>query len=257
MSADPVLALPTAPTPTDLSAPAATPPAALAEHDVHLWRLRLNPPVDGLAELARNLSPDERERAARFRFERDRARFTAARGLLRSLLADYLARPADQLRFVYGPRGKPALAPMCNPVGLRFNLAHADGLAVYAIARHREVGVDLERVRPIHDMHLVAARCFSIRECAQLRSLPRHLQTPAFFNGWTRKEAVLKALGEGVATEVRRVEVALLPGEPARLLNLDNDPARAAEWTLADFDAGPGLAAALAVQGSGFRVVLQ
>ncbi|MHB8519303.1 MAG: 4'-phosphopantetheinyl transferase family protein [Limisphaerales bacterium] len=231
--------------------PASQPPTAnltLSDQAVHIWRAALNPPPERLRHLAVALSPDERDRAARFHFERDRDRFVAGRALLRTILAAYLECKPEQVEFVYGLRGKPYLAPACNADGWQFNLAHADGRALLGVTRHHEIGIDLERVRLLHDMHQLAARFFSIAECGQLRTIPWHQQAEAFFNGWTRKEAYLKATGTGIAEMLHRIEVSLVPGVPPRLLSTDHDPSSAARWTIMDVDFDAGHKAALAVR---------
>ena len=168
------------------------------------------------AHLPGYLSPDERERADRFVFARDRDRFVAGRAFLRLLLAQYLGCEPRALRFRYGPNGKPALADERSD--LHFNLAHSGALAVCALARGSELGVDLERLRPIRDAEGVVRSAFSPREVARLESLPETARLRAFYEGWTRKEAFLKALGHGLARPLDSFDVTLGPGEPPRLL---------------------------------------
>jgi len=221
---------------------------ALAEGEIHVWRAWL----DGLSGCSRRfaptLAPDELARAERFRFTRDKMRFVAGRGLLRLILSRYLGVPAERIVFDYGPRWKPRLGSASGRDLLHFNLAHSDGLAVYAMTRVGEVGIDLERVRRVSESKQIASYFFSERECAQWRSLPACLQTEAFFNCWTRKEACLKANGEGITESLKQVEVSLIPREPAQLLCLAGDPRAAANWLLQALTPALGYVGALAAR---------
>jgi 4'-phosphopantetheinyl transferase len=218
----------------------------LSNNDVHVWRASLEQPVAQIQKLAQTLSEDERVRAERFYLERDRKHFTVGRGLLRTILSHYLKIEPDQLRFCYGPRGKPALVPS-NHSTLQFNLSHSQGIAVYAITRDRQIGIDLEYMRPTSDIEQLAKRFFSPREYTAIRSLSPNQKPEAFFNAWTRKEAYLKATGEGLA-HLETIEVSLLPGEPARLLNVGDSQASVA-WSLQALTPATNYVAALAVEG--------
>jgi 4'-phosphopantetheinyl transferase len=193
------------------------------------------------------LSPDERARAERFHFARDRDHFIAGRGLLRVILARYLETEPGTLRFEYGRHGKPRLASTAGD-GIRFNVAHSRGLALYAVAVGRELGVDIERIEPRLEQG-IAERFFSPGEIATLRSLPPPVQREAFFACWTRKEAYVKARGEGLTLGLDQFEVSMCPGEPAALLHTASDPDEARRWSLQELAPGPGYAAALAVEG--------
>jgi 4'-phosphopantetheinyl transferase len=181
--------------PTDpkiLWPPAMIPPRFRAG-DVHLWCAGLDEVDTELFEHL--LSDDERQRTGRLNFNRDRQRFVAARGLLREILARYLgARPAD-LRFDYGRFGKPALAGPAAGRELQFNLSHSGALALYAITRGEPIGVDLEQVRPMENIDLIAKRFFRPAEADLLRRLGPDRQLETFFQLWTQKEALVKARG--------------------------------------------------------------
>jgi len=200
------------------------------------------------------LSADERERAERFHFANDRAHFIAARALLRTLLGRYLDLPPRHLSFSYSPYGKPALAGEGEGRALRFNVSHSHGVALYAFARGREVGVDVEYVRPDVVGESIAERCFSAQEVATLRSLPAEVQPRAFFNCWTRKEAFIKARGEGLSFPLDQFEVALDPKEPAALISIGGDRREASRWSLQALPVEEGYVAALAVEGHGWRL---
>jgi 4'-phosphopantetheinyl transferase len=206
------------------------------------------------SQLAHTLSPDERVRAGRFRFERDRRRFVTRRGLLRRLLNGYVGIDPSRLQLGYGAAGKPVLAQISGRSKLRFNLSHSGGLALYAFTLAREVGIDLERTRPVSEAETIAGRFFSTGERKLLRGLPRTQQQEAFLNCWTRKEACLKATGVGFGLPPERIEVSLAPGQPARLLSIDGDPQEAARWCLQNLTPAPGYVAALVVEGHGWRL---
>jgi 4'-phosphopantetheinyl transferase len=223
----------------------------LDEQDVHVWRAGLAQPRATIQRLYDTLAGDERERAARFHFQKDREHFVVARGLLRELLGMYAGRRAGQLRFSYNPYGKPALAAREAEAAPRFNVSHSHGLALFAFARAREVGVDLELIRPELAGEEIAERFFAPEEVASLRALPKSEQAVAFFRCWTRKEAFVKGLSEGLSHPLDQFAVSFAPGQPAALLRAARDPSATARWTLHDLPAGAGYAAALAVEGAG------
>jgi 4'-phosphopantetheinyl transferase len=197
---------------------------------------------------AKLLADGEQRRAERFLFERERRRYITARAHLRRLLAARLGERPEAIEFAYGRRGKPALAQRFAASGLRFNLSHCDGVAAYAFAHQREVGIDIEKVRLLPDADEVAARFFSPRENAAYRSLPADERGQGFFNCWTRKEAFIKALGGGLRIPLRRFDVSLRPGEPARLLRVGRKPGDRCRWRLIDLRPQAGFAGALVIR---------
>lgn len=194
------------------------------------------------------LSADERARAARFAFDRERRRYIVARARLRQLLGERLGAAPESLQFVYKAHGKPALARCTGQRDLRFNLSHCGEFAAYAFAEGREVGVDIEEVRELPDADDIAMRFFSRRERSAYLRLPRRERPQGFFNCWTRKEAFIKALGEGLSHPLDTFDVSLAPGKSARLLRVHGVPASRCGWTLYSFDGAPGLVGAVAVQ---------
>jgi medium-chain acyl-[acyl-carrier-protein] hydrolase len=224
----------------------------LGADEVHVWRIPLEQPSAYLQALRQTLSTDELERAGRFYFDKDQRHFVAGRGILRTLLGHYLGRPAAALQFSYNPQGKPALA--IDAAGaLQFNLAHSHGLALLAVRRRGEIGVDVERIRPEFAGEQVAERFFSPAEVAALRSVPAQRRHEAFFACWTRKEAYIKAMGLGLSLPLDCFDVAVLPGEAA-LLATRHDPAALQRWSLRDLEPGPGYAGAVAAEGRGWRL---
>lgn len=225
----------------------------LPDDEVHVWRGLLDQPQPRLELLFLTLTPDEKERAARFYFSKDRDHFIAARGLLRSILGDYLSLEPGRLRFFYNRYGKPRLSEDAGR-GLRFNLSHSHGLALLAIARRRELGVDVERIRPEVAGEEIAERFFSPREVAMLRSLPADLQPEAFFNCWTRKEAYIKARGKGLSLPLDEFDVSLAPGEPAAILEDRSRPPQLSSWSMVELAPQGEYKAALVVEGNRWRL---
>jgi 4'-phosphopantetheinyl transferase len=225
----------------------------LGPDEVHVWRALLDQPASSLSWFTRILSADERARAQRFRFEPDRKRAVIGRGLLRLLLGHYLGGPAHQVEFKYNAFGKPGLADTSS-VPVQFNVSHSGDVVLVATTIERVLGVDVELIKADMANAEIAARYFSPGECRTLLALPSHARAEAFFACWTRKEAYLKARGDGLSLPLNRFDVAFAPHEPPRLLATRHDPAEASRYTLCALDAGPGYAAALAVEGSSWQL---
>lgn len=241
---------------TDLNYVWLPPPTDLivTNSDVHVWRAALTQPLARVQQLVQTLSADERIRAERFYFERDRNRFIVGRGLLRMVLSCYVGIAPEQLQFCYGSRGKPTLAETPGGSKLRFNLSHSEGMALYAVTRDREIGIDIEYIRPITEMEQIAKRFFSVQENAVFCALPPNQKQTAFFNCWTRKEAYVKGIGDGLALPLDQFDVSLTPGEPARLLAIKGDRSAANHWSLQELSPAPGYVAALAVEGNNWNL---
>lgn len=222
---------------------------------IHVWLAALNAGQSALESFADMLSPRERERAGRFHFERDRLRFIAGRGLLRNLLARYLSVEPKNVELIAGAFGKPELAHQELGAPLHFNLAHSENLALFAFTRVGPVGTDLERVRSLDDAEELVARFFSQREHAAFQRLPPEQKPDAFFNLWTRKEAWLKATGEGISRSLHLVEVSFVPGEPAALVNVPPHLAGEFTWHIRELRPAAEYAAALAWAGPSAPVV--
>ena len=228
-----------------------------ADDEVHVWRFPLDLDEARLGQLEATLSDDERARADRFRGAALRQRFIAGRGTLRAILAGYLEIAPARVAFVYGTHGKPALA---RQTGLEFNLAHSADVACCAVGWGRSVGIDVEAVRPMDNAERIIGRYFTPREQAEFLAHPVAERLSAFYRGWTRKEAFLKATGKGLAAALDSFEVALgsdAGSSRSLLLRAGDDPDEAGRWTLRDLDAPPGFAAALAVAGQPGRIVVR
>jgi 4'-phosphopantetheinyl transferase len=227
---------------------------ALPADEVHVWLASLDSAEKELAHFGRILGAEEHARAARFRFPRDRERFIARRGLLRQILACYLDDDPGALRFDANAHGKPRLERSGDTDLLTFNLSDSHGLALYAITRYRALGVDLERVDPTASREEIAERFFSRREVETLRVLPAERRPLAFFACWTRKEAYVKARGEGLSLPLDQFEVSVMPDEPATLLSTALGPGETSRWSLTELPPIPGYVAALCVEGHDWRL---
>jgi len=212
---------------------------------VDIWYANLNVDQAELDGLAKILTRDERVRASRFYFRRDRVHFVAARGILRQLLARYVDRDPRDMRIVYNPFGKPFLQQDSGTSEVRFNLSHSHGMALYGIARNREIGVDLERIDPTFTGQELAKRFFSRRECSALRTLPSRQQAEGFFNCWTRKEAYVKANGTGLQMRLDSFSISVTSHQQPERWNNGY-----ANWSLHAPRVLPGYAAAVVVQGT-------
>lgn len=235
---------------TQTDFPAFIMPAGLgiADSEVHVWLVALDRWDDRVSSLSRLLSGDEWSRARRFYFEADRHRFIIKRGCLRKLLSLYLGIAPGQIRFSYGPHGKPYLSRELHRSDLHFSLSHSHGLAIYAIIRSRRIGIDLEVFRELPDLAHMAACFFCSEESAHLRQLSPNLQVQRFFHWWTLKEAYLKAMGTGLTYPLNRLRISLDPAGPPRLLEIDS-PLTSPQWSLRLLSPTGNSVAALALEG--------
>jgi 4'-phosphopantetheinyl transferase len=222
--------------------------------DVHVWRIDLKQTESNTRSLARLLNEDETSRAGRFYFPKHRDRFIVARGVLRLILGRYLEADPAQLRFSYSPYGKPSLRGKYSASELQFNLAHSHEAAVYAFTLRRQIGIDIEYMRADTSGDEIAERFFAATEVAALLALPPEQRTAAFFNCWTRKEAYIKARGEGLSFPLGDFAVSLAPGEPAALLSVVGAPQETSRWSLRELTPGVGYVAAIAVEGHQWRL---
>jgi len=190
------------------------------------------------------LSQEERERAARYRVGRPRTDFIVTRGTLRSLVAGYLGIGPQEMSFRYSEHGKPHLD---GPFDLRFNVSHTEGLALLAFVRTRSIGVDVEKINASPDARKLAERFFSVCERKFLENLSGEELHAAFFRCWTRKEAYVKARGEGLSLPLDQFDVSVAADETHALLATRPDASEASRWILRDLPVESGYAAALAV----------
>ena len=213
---------------------------------VQVWAAWLDGRGAGIAGFWPTLSSQEQERAGRLAIERERARFVAARGLLRTILASCLGTEPGSVEFVYSATGKPSLGGAFANCGREFNVAHSGDLAVFAVARDGVVGVDVEQIRPIPDLSTLSQRYFSPRECGEINHLSGEEATRGFFKLWTRKEAWLKATGQGITGALNSIEVVGPPSEEGLCIRPPEDSG-CARLCLHDLAPAPGFLGALAV----------
>ena len=224
------------------------PPAAVdftSDHQVDIWRIPLDLPMSSIKLLAKLLSTDETDRAARFYFPADKNRYMISHGSLRNILAFYLHCEPSRLSFSVNKYGKPSLVDG----QLEFNLSHSGDLALLAITQERKIGVDVERMRTGISAGILGGHYFSKAEMVELQALPSEQREGAFFLCWTRKEAYIKAQGMGLSLPLDSFDVSLTPGRPALLRATRPDLGEAARWTLLSLSVGAGYEAAVAVEG--------
>jgi 4'-phosphopantetheinyl transferase len=221
----------------------------LAPDEIHVWRANLDFEPASLRALETTLAPAEQARADRFRFPQDRNAFIATRGILRELLGKYVSRAPAELVFDYAGRGKPSLHAAPDQA-IQFNVSRSHDLALLAFTSRRSVGIDVELVRPDFAATEIAQRYFSPQEIEELKSLPPQSLAEGFFLCWTRKEAYVKARGEGMQIPLNSFGVSLTPGQPARLESTDS-----ARWSLHSITPDPRYVGALVAEGKDPRIV--
>jgi 4'-phosphopantetheinyl transferase len=213
---------------------------------VHVWRVGIKALAQHLPHLERLLSAEERMHVARYRREEDRACRIVARGALRSLLSKYLGRSAEELTFIHGPHGKPMLDPASSETTIEFNLSHSGDVVLLAFSGRGAVGIDVEVVRADIDLHGLAARVLGPEEIAIIERADETLRAQLFFQAWTRKEAVLKALGTGFSVEPRELVVLTEPVSSDGPTICRGPAGTLRPLGIVDIVAGQGFAAAVA-----------
>jgi 4'-phosphopantetheinyl transferase len=189
----------------------------LAGRIVQAWALRAEAIKSEVARFRSVLSPEETYRAASFRFDDLRSTFILARACVRILLGSYLGIAPAAVQFKYGIKGKPSVL---GGKDLQFNVSHSGGLAVFAFTLGCDIGIDIEQVRSLSDIQDIADRFFSVEEASELMSVPNGQRLPAFFRCWTRKEAYVKAIGDGLSAPLNEFRVTIGANEPARLIHV-------------------------------------
>jgi len=228
----------------------------LAENEVCVWHASLDT-AESHDELEGLLSGEERSRADSFRFRRDRRRYVAAHGTLRVILSRYLGVTPSMLCFEGRTYGKPAIRQGMNPAGIEFNMSTSAGHSLYAVTRRCDVGVDVEQVRNVPEMDEIVAKFFSRAEQVEFATLRVAERTQGFFNCWTRKEAVVKALGYGLRIPLDSFGVSLTPGQSPRLVEADRGMGTPAGWCVCHVDPEPGVVGAVAVRRREVSVTLR
>ena len=226
----------------------------LEADEVHVWKVHLDHEVTRVCVFQGLLTPAEVARAQRFYFERDRQHWIVARGLLRVLLGRYLQTDPRLLRFEFNAYGKPILAFPTPSPSLQFNLSHSADIALYAFIWQRDIGVDVEFMRPTVDYDAIAQHSFSPSEQTVLLALPPAEKHEAFYNCWTRKETYIKARGMGLSLPLDLFDVSFLPGEPAALLQSREDPQEVQRWSMRQLAPAPDYAGAVIAEGTDWQL---
>ena len=221
-------------------------PYALGANEAHVWRVLCSDACARIDDFAKLLADDERERAARFHFEKGRENYLVARGVLRELLGAYLSTPPADVRFNYTAHGKPEL-DASHQSYLRFNLAHSGDMVLLAFARNARIGVDVERCRPDFDGQRIADRFFTETESSALRVVHESRRVHAFTQQWTRKESFIKAHGEGLSYPLNAFSILENDNDTLRL-EIRPVPTSPVPWHVRDLAVGDDYAAALAVE---------
>jgi 4'-phosphopantetheinyl transferase len=227
---------------------------SLSDGDVQIWRAWLKRPPEQVDDLMAVLSEDERAKAGRFHYAKDRSRFIAGRAILRTLLGRYLLLSPKEVALTYCQNGRPDLDKRVNTIGLQFNLSHSHELAIFAFTCGRKLGIDLEFQRWLPDLSELAASCLSQNEFEIWSNLPTSQQQGAFYLSWTQKEALLKAEGEGLSQPLNSIELVFEPDSSSHLEKIEDCSIGASEWSTTTFVPAPGYLASLFVSGSGWRL---
>ena len=238
--------------PIACSWPSPSPWPELRVSAVHVWGVAVDGPQTASEAWQAVLSGDEREQARRMRLEHVRRRFVDRRAALRQILGRYLNAAPEKIRFERGAYGKPSLAAPWIGSRIRFSTSHSAGLALVAVALDADLGVDVEQIRPIEAYEDLCRRYFAAAEQESLRRTPEPERLAAFFRGWARKEAMMKAIGAGLSLGLDQVVVSLEAGAGPKVYSIQGSTAAAERWRLDDLQPAAGYSAAL-VQPVGSR----
>ena len=223
------------------------PPDIVLENDsVHLWCANLNISIEKQKVYWNYLSEEEQARSQRFKFEKHRIHFIAARGILRILIARYLQIAPSAVHFEFGEFGKPFLTKNKK---FQFNISHSEEYALFGFTLNNSIGVDIEYTLKKVDYKVIAPRFFAPNEVEKLFALPSSKQIEGFYNCWTRKEAFIKAVGNGLSLPLDQFEVTLQPEEKPRLISINWNPKEVQEWNLSSFNINGNYVGALALKG--------
>lgn len=223
-------------------------------NEVHVWRVLLDVSAVQFESLLKFLSVEELERAERFHFEKDQRRFIMARGILRKILGHYLKKNPDEICFEYTSYGKPALTPGVNNDKLCFNLSHSGAFALYAITQRKKIGIDIERIRDDIQIEQVARKFFSQNEISSLEKVDINKRSGLFFQYWTRKEAFIKARGEGISFPMEQCDVSLISGRVLSPVTVQDNNSEISNLHVQDLFPGNGYAAAIALEGGDWDI---
>lgn len=218
----------------------------LPDGEVHIWRILAHTFLSQVKYLSEVLAHEEKERASRFYFEKDRLTFMIIRGLLRVIIGQYIKAEPAEIQFDYNAFGKPFLRWQEGASAFHFNVSHSHGVALVAITRRKRIGIDLEKIRPILDADVIVDRFFTPQEAANLKSVPFAEQGKAFFTWWTCKEAFVKAIGEGLAYPLDQFDIVDVIQDSMRVMGTISQGAQ--RWSLLKFSPYPNYVGALVIE---------
>jgi len=232
----------------------AVPGKLINSNQVHVWRVLLDVTTVEFESLLGFLSVDELARAGRFHFERDQKRFIVARGILRKILGSYLNKHPGKICFEYSPHGKPMLADDPGDENICFNLSHSGAFALYAITPRKKIGIDIESIRDDISVRQVAQQFFSQNEISSLEKIDINKRSRLFFQYWTRKEAFLKASGEGISFPMEQCDVSLINGKGLSPITVQDNNSEISSLYVQDLFPCNGYAAAIAIEGGDWNI---
>lgn len=233
-------------------------PGGLLENDqIHIWQASLDYNKSKFNLLIGSLSEDEIERSNRFYFEKDRMQFIVRRGILKQIISKYLEINPKNLLFEYNPFGKPFLVTNSLKNNIKFNMSHSKNMALYCISSQKDVGIDIEFTQKKVEFHLIIERFFSHNEKAFIQKITTNKRKEAFFKIWTRKEAILKAIGKGISFPLEKVDVSFNKENFIIRIN-DNDDGQCTEssWYVEDLLPTKDYVASIAIEGSNPGLIL-
>lgn len=228
---------------------------SIGEDQVHVWRIGLDLLEQDLSKFSTILSENEANKSKKYYYEVDRIRYTVMRATVRMILGNYLGVAPGSLDIAHSHYGKPYLSNTSMAMDIHFNISHAGDLGLLAVAIGRHIGIDLEMVRLERSIESIARRFFTPEETGQLLSLPVSLRPEAFFTCWTRKEAFVKARGEGLSIPLDQFEVSFYPNDTPQLLYVRNDPGESGHWSMFHLNPGVDFVGALVVEGKNLDVM--
>jgi 4'-phosphopantetheinyl transferase len=219
----------------------------LGVNDVHIWYLDLNLYLDKLEEFKAILSQEELTKAFKFKFEKHQNRFIITRANLRLILSKYINIAPENIEFIYSEKGKPSLAQNYDDLGIEFNLSHSGELALYAVTKDKRIGIDVEKIRTNCDVESIAKRFFCESEYQFISRLPEGEKQRVFYQVWTRKEAYLKATGEGLGGGLDTIELDL-ESKDTKIISIKGEEKTSNNWYLYELKMPENYLASLAVE---------
>ncbi|MEJ2284848.1 MAG: 4'-phosphopantetheinyl transferase superfamily protein [Desulfobacterales bacterium] len=226
-----------------------------SKNEIHIWQIDLDNSIFKTDDLIQVLSGDEIERAKRYHFLTDKKRFIVRRGLLRLILGSYLSTVPNDLNFYYKNNGKPAVYNELNKEIIKFNLSFSKGLALLGFTNNVEIGLDIEQMRNISEKDNIVLQLFSDKEKEIFSSSPQNQREEVFFTIWSRKEALIKATGKGLYSDLTNIDVSLTSDETVKMYDKSDYIEYISKWIVCDLEVESGFKAALAYPYSDCKII--